>query len=184
MLSSWCEEHTSGVDASQVVQHLSSLCVTPLAICMQGVHIAWDKIPTERHCVIANVGPAQSSRAIISSFDIGVKLSRSIPCDARRCLEWAGTNFWFRCGAIDNSVITLALRSFRCQETYHVVRNRTVQAVLSKSRPHDANRAGVCLDPSVRRRTADTSHQWPRVFAWACIPGVLISTQSRPAMLF
>lgn len=61
-----------------------------------------------RHCVIRKIqghywDVAQSNLAIISCFDIGVKLSISMPRLSSDGLICAGTNLWFSCGAIDIS---------------------------------------------------------------------------------
>ena len=62
----------------------------------------------------------QSSLAIISSFDIGLKLSISSPLAARPDRRCDGTSFEFRWGAIESSVEESVLQ-YQCFVVIHTV---------------------------------------------------------------
>jgi hypothetical protein len=100
---------------------------------------------------------SQSSRAIISSFAIGAKLSISRPRAARAERICGGTSFWFKWGAMESSVKWIKIRDFAnaTGTAYHDERNRKVLVNPSPDHLDDANLEIWCLDLAAHRKMVE-----------------------------
>ena len=130
-------------------------------------------------------GSTQSSLAIISSFVRGVKLSISSPRAASAARACGGTSFELSWGAIESSAqINNRPNHLRERNTHHGGKSRKDWEAPSLLQWNGVNPVSGYLDPSVRRRKADTWHQQPIVFESACTQGVQKSNRSHHAKLF